>query len=761
MATEQDGARMTADTSLDVLPLIEAKLSAPRIHPGVVDRPHILQALDAGADAVLTLLGAPAGYGKTTAVRVWCESQDSAFAWVTLDAGDNDPNRMWRYIAAAVDRIRPGLAGPTERRLGVAGSAIEDAVDELMIALGRYTKPVILVLEDLHAVTDEDCLASIDYALLHVPENVRVIINTRIDPAIRLPRLRAAQQLAELRVSDLAFTAPEAKALLVDRFGVDLSADQIDVLVERTEGWPAALVLAGIWLRTVDDPCDAVSRFGGSQRVISDYLSTEVLGMLDDDRRAFLQRAAVLGEFTPELCDAVLDHTGAAETLAELEGANLFLSRLERGDWFRIHPLFAEYAQAQLEASDPGESSRLHRRAATWLRERDRPVEAIAHASAAGEHEVVAALLAELHLALIRSGAGRTLLRWARTLPDDALIDHPEVAVAAAITTVIVSGGTLERRQYLGLVDQARSSGPESTRVYVESAALIAGALSMDGGVGRAVGDGRRAVELTEAGLDELADGAQTAYARALYFAGALDDARTAALRALEHPRVGRHVPTLIHAHTTLALVAVAEERLSSAHSHVAQAKEFVGRIGTSKSWLGANVSVALGVLLATEGDLAVAERELVTAERFFRDDVPTVHHTWLLALIARVRARRGRLHEASEALRLAREALVEQPDAGVISGLVLEVERELALASARAKAGAMLEAPSEAELAVLRLMGEDLSVREVGEQLFLSENTVRSHRRALYRKLGVHSRDAAIARATALNLLGETESSG
>ena len=310
-------------------------------------------------------------------------------------------------------------------------------------------------------------------------------------------------------------------------------------------------------------------------------------------------------------------------------------------------------------------------------------------------------------------------------------------------------------------MDQALSSRPEAPNAYVESAALIAGALSMDGGIGRAVGDGRRAVELTEAGLDELADGAQTAYARALYFAGALDEARTAALRALEHPRVARRVPTLIHAHTTLALVAVAEERLSSARTHVAQAKELVGRIGTSRSWLGANASVALGVLLATEGDLAAAERELVTAERFFRDDVPTLHHTWLLALIARVRVRRGHLDTAAEALGPARDALVELPDAGVISELVLEVERELALASERASAGVMLDAPSEAELAVLTLIAEDLSIREISEHLFVSENTVRSHRRALYRKLGVHSRDEAIARATALELLDEMHSPG
>ena len=208
---------------------------------------------------MLTLVGAPAGYGKTTAVRIWCATQDAAMTWVTLDAGDNDPSGMWRYVATAVDRIRPGLGRAALHRLGVAGSAIEHAVDELMSALGRYGEPVILVLDDLHTVTERDCLTSIDHALLHVPENVRVIVSTRIDPAIGLPRLRAARQLTELRASDLAFTSSEAHALLVDRGEIELRDDEIDVLVERTEGWPAALVLAGLWLRALDDRSSAVS----------------------------------------------------------------------------------------------------------------------------------------------------------------------------------------------------------------------------------------------------------------------------------------------------------------------------------------------------------------------------------------------------------------------------------------------------------------------------------------------------------------------
>ena len=297
-----------ADTPTDVAPpLVEAKLAPPRVRRGVVVRSRLLQALDAGGGTVLTLVGAPAGYGKTTAVRMWCATQDAALAWVTLDAGDNDPSQIWTYVATAVDRIRAGLGQPALRRLGVAGSQTEAAVDELMNALGRYGEPVILVLDDLHAVTDLDCLATIDHALHHAPENVRVIVNTRMDPALGLARLRAAQELTELRAADLAFTSPEAHALLVDRVGLELSDEQVDALVERTEGWPAALVLAGLWLRSVDDPSSAVAEFGGDQHFVADYLSTEVLAALDDDRRAFLQGLSVLGQFTPELCDAVLD----------------------------------------------------------------------------------------------------------------------------------------------------------------------------------------------------------------------------------------------------------------------------------------------------------------------------------------------------------------------------------------------------------------------------------------------------------------------
>ena len=636
----------------------------------------------------------------------------------------------------------------------MAGSPVEAAVDELMNGAADLGSELVVVIDDLHVVTSQESLASIDYALAHLPSNVHVILCSRVDPALRLARLRATGALTEVRAADLAFTTAEARELLVVLGQLDLGDEEIDVLVERTEGWPAALVLAWLWLRTVGDPARAVGAFGAEHRFVADYLSSEVLAALDDDSRAFLQGVAVLREFTASLCDGVLDRTDSAARLAELERSNLFVSRLG-GGWFRIHSLLAEYAKAQLAAVEPDAPTRIHRRAAEWLRSRGSPVRAVEQAAAAGDHGLVAQLLAEFHLPLIRSGAGRTLMRWVRTLPEDRIVEHPELAVAAATAVMLVGGHTIEQRRLLRLADVERADA------YVETVARLVRAVTIDGGVRQAVIDGRRAVALAEAHADEILTGALTAYARALFFAGELDEAWAVAVRTLEHPAIERHVPSLVVARSTLALVAVERGRLASARGHAEQAKAAVGRIGTSRSWLGANASAARGAVLAAEGSLAEAEHELAAAERFFCDEVATVHHTWLLVLLARVRVGRGRLGDAETTLNAARHALDELSDSGHAASFADTVERELQEASGRAAGGQLLEPPSAAELAVLRLMATDLSNREIGERLFLSPNTIRSHTRALYHKLGVHSRTDAIARATALDLLEQTESPG
>jgi LuxR family maltose regulon positive regulatory protein len=749
------GSRLTDELP----PLAEAKLAAPRLRRGMVRRPRLELALEAGAEAALTLVAAPAGYGKTTAVRAWVEHSGSALAWVTLDAGDNDPARLWTYVATAVDRIRNGLGRRAINRLHASATEVEVAVDEVMNGIAEFGRPVTLVLDDLQTVPDSECLASLRYAIERLPATARLVAITRADPALELGRLRGRGLLTEVRARELAFTAAEARELLDDRAGLDLDEEQIEILVKRTEGWPAALYLAALWLRSVEDRDRAVHEFGGEQRHVAEYLSHEVLASLDAGHRSFLLRAAVLGSFTAELCDAVLDRSDSAAALAELEESNMFVLSLERREWFRVHPLFAEFATAQLGAVEPTVPQTIHRRAAEWLRGRGLVVEALQHAADAGDLEVVAELVGEYHLALIRNGRSGTLLRWAKAIPDELLIEHPDAAVGAATAALLVGRMTRERRRFLRLADRARAQRPERFGAYEECVTAMVRAAGLDDGVNQAVVEGYRAVELAQRGVDDTLVAALAALARALYFAGDLDGARSAAARAIDHPDAARRAPAVAAGHAVLALVAADCGRRATARDHAEMARAIVGRITSSRSWLGSAVAEALGTVLAAEGDLVGAERELSHAERFLEDEIATVPHARVLIRLADIRCRRGRLDEAGDTLGRAREKLAEIRDSGTVPVFADEVAIELEKARGNASADEILELPSEAEVAVLLWLASDLSVREIGTQMFLSPNTVRSHVRSIYRKLRVGSRQDAVARAEGIGLLGGMQS--
>lgn len=734
---------------------VETKLTPPRLPPGTVERPRIMRALDSGVDAPLTLVAAPPGFGKTTAVRAWCARRGAAVAWVSLDGRDNDPDVLWTYIATAVDRVRPGLGRAALQRMRVAGTSTEGRIDELMTGLAAYGAEIVIVLDDLHAVTDHDCLASIDYALGRLPPRAHVVAIARTDPGLRLSRLRANGHLAELRADDLAFTAPETRRLVVGRGQLpSFDDDELELLRERTDGWPAVLVLATLWLRTVDDPHRALHDFGGGHQYVASYLSEEVFDALAPDARTFLLHVSVLGRFTAELCDAVLGRSDSAAMLAELDASTLLVNSLERGGWFQMHALVAEFAGLRLAAADPGAASRIHREAAAWCRARGMVVDAVEHAAAAGDHNLVADILSEQQLAVFRGGGARTLLRWIRMLPDDVVCGHPVLAVAAATSAFIVGRGTLDVRRYLQLADRAQRESPDGLSPYVLAEAAMLRAATVEGGVDAAVKVGRRAVELGMAGADEALVAALGAHARALYFAGADDSALAAATRAIEHPGIQRRPPGHAFARSTLALVAADRGELRRAREHAETARRIVGRVGNSRTWLGANAAVALGKVLMGEGALLEAERELVYAEGVFDDEVPTVHYVWVVVLLAQVRCRRGHLGSAEAGLELARREIAALPDVGRITVMVAELERELRELRMRADGGELLAKPTAAELAVLQLLPSDLSAREIGAELFLSANTVRSHMRKLYRKLGVTSRADAVARASALGLV-------
>ena len=417
--------------------LLATKLHVPGPVPGFIPRPRLVEALRAGLTRPLILVCAPAGFGKTAVLADWARQGRWPVAWLSLDAGDNDPARFWRHIAAALDRIRPGLAQRVSPLLSTATSAsFEPAVTALVNELADQPgeDDVLLVLDDYHLVSSEPVHASVAFLLAHLPAGLHLVLASRADPPLPLARLRGRGQLAELRATELRFTAEEAAALLHEAVGHGLPDSVASALAARTEGWAAGLRLAGLSLRGQADAAGFVAAFSGSNRYVLDYLTDEVLAGQTDQLRGFLLETSLLERLSGELCDAVTESAGSQALLEQIERAGLFLVPLDevRG-WWRYHHLFADLLRVRLLAERPGQVVRLHRNAAAWCEAHGLPDDAVRHAVAAGER-VWAARLIEQHFDAVYSlrGEGATLQRWLAALPAELVQARPRLLVAQA-----------------------------------------------------------------------------------------------------------------------------------------------------------------------------------------------------------------------------------------------------------------------------------------------------------------------------------------
>jgi ATP/maltotriose-dependent transcriptional regulator MalT len=745
--------------------VIEPKLMLPRMHPGTLRRGRLLALLDGGGTSdgggapALTLVDAGVGYGKTTLLRSWCAERTEPVIWMTLDGADDDPVRLWTHLATAIERLGEGLGCGALSSLRARGASIQTAVDEAMNGLAAFNRSVAIVLDDLHCVRSEESIRSLAHATRRLPGNARVLVSTRSDPAIGLGRLRARRALTEIRARELAFTVDEASELF-DHEGIGLSPESIETLVQRTEGWPAGLYLAALWLRDHDDPEHGVRAFAGSARHVGEYLADEVLGALAPGTRDFLARTSVLGRFTPELCDAVLGREDSAALLAELARSNMFLVSLDpRGDWYRYHHLFGEVLQLEV---DRASAHQLRHRAAVWCRRHGLVEDAIEYAAAAGDHEAVCELLSEHHLEFIWGGRLGQFLGWVRRVPAALLSEHPLLPAAGAAAAALLARPEIEVQRLLAVAERARREHPERWSAYLEAAVEVTRAEVLAyGDVGAAVAHGRRAVAAARAGADALTVGVLGGLAQALYFAGDLDDARRVATEAIQRPEAEEVPDGYAGSLGLLSLIDAEQGRPERAEAWARQAIRFGRRRHQAESWIASLAHLGLALACAATGRLDEAEREAVRGERLRRAAQPTVGHAHALLVLAQVRLARSRLAPATRDLARAQRAIAEFRDPGRLSELAVALEADLARARAQAGDRDVLESPSPAELAVLRGLASGLSRREVGGELYISLNTVKTHVRELYRKLGATSQMQAVARAEALGLLDHTQSPG
>ena len=740
------GAARSLTTVPDLSVPLDAKIQPPQIRPEWLERPALLSRLSA-ATVRLILLSAPAGSGKTVLVSQWSAvAESSRFAWVTLDPADNNQSRMWWKVISAVRRACPEFDfDPPQLLMPRQGRVLLPA---FITRLGALRAPVVLVLDDYHVVNYRKCHTQVEELLRDLPESVRVILVTRAMPPLELGRLRAAGEVADIGLPELRFSRSEVGALVSAVAGVTLDSPDLSALLARTEGWPAGVYLAALSLRGHPSPHSFIDQFTGNHRFIADFLTEEVLNRQTPDIRQFLLRTSILDRFTAPLCDAVTGRADSAQLIERLERENLFLIPTgEHRGWYRYHYLFAEMLRGQLARAEakPGLVPLLHRRASAWHREAGSTEEAIAHALSAGDMDGAAGLISAHWLDFATAGRIATVRDWLGSLGEDRVAGNPVIAHCAAWAAA-TSWDVDSVLRWLRVIEEAADHGtlPDGMRSLASSAALLRATFGF-AGVRSMVEDGITAAELEDDPASPWYAHARALLGFGLHLAGD-PEAGPVLDRALA---AATYQPmTRVIALSIAAFRAADEGNLARAERLAEEATWIVNGRDFSRRPPSAHILAAVGTLHSRQGLLQQARAEFEYA--IYRRRRWVLLTPWVSVEIqlrlAQVLLAMDDRAAAATVLAEVRNVLTASPDgAGALLARLGELERRLAVTPTAPAPGTPL---TEGEQAVMNLLRKSLSVREIARELYLSGNTVKTHKRAIYRKLGVSSRQEAIERA-------------
>ena len=424
--------------------LLQTKLFVPRLRPSLVPRPHLIETVNKGLTGKLTLISAPAGFGKTTLVTDWLAQQEWPVGWFSLDKDDSDPQQFFTYVAAATRQFpdkQHTLSNLLQSPQPQPAKALATALVNDLAALAT---PCLLVLDDYHVVESSEIDQALAFWLDHMPPNLHLVITSRVDPGFPLSRLRARGHLTELRDRDLRFSADETAVFLQSVMGITLSPEQISALEARTEGWVAGLQMAALSMQNRDDVADFVTSFTGSHRFIMDYLVEEVLNQQSVEVQDFLLQTAVLTRLCADLCDTVRQTPPISQQILEqLETHNIFLIPLDNERcWYRYHHLFADLLQHRLQKQQSDKVAELHGRASVWYEDNGLEIEAFHHAAAANDFARTERLIEGGGVPMHFRGAGGPVLNWLESLPTTVLDARPSLWVIYASVLFFVGQHT-------------------------------------------------------------------------------------------------------------------------------------------------------------------------------------------------------------------------------------------------------------------------------------------------------------------------------
>ncbi len=735
--------------------LLVTKLHPPSVPEQTVVRERLFERLRDGRGRRLGLVACPAGFGKSTLLAAWRESESRhrPVAWVSLDEGDDDPVVLWSHVIEALGRARPQLAKST---LEVIASApvLEVVLPRLVNELAEQGE-IALILDDFHRLSSASSRDSLAWFVEHLPSTVQLVVASRTDPPLAIGALRARGQLLELRADELRFTEDEAAEFLNGHLELNLAPGDVKLLVARTEGWPAGIYLAALSLVGKPDKPALVAAFDGTSAHVVDFLSSEVLAGYEPDVQAFMLRTSVLERLCAPLCDAVLGRGGSADALQSLARSNLFLIPLDdRRRWFRFHHLFARILRIELERREPGLVPELHRRAYAWHNRCGTTDEAIHHAVSAHAFAEAGQLIEETWVFYANAGRTTSVLDWLARFPPEILDgDRRLLLVRAWVSALLGREGDMRAavsrvHDLGGLDDGPLADGMAS----VESSISLLGATFGWGDVSAIREHAARSAQL-ERPDSPWRPVVTWALGWASYCSDDLDAAEhhfreTVALAPLADQWI-----VGVAAIADLSLIAGLRGRRDEQMRLAVEAVDLARARGLLDAIEVGEVHTAHGVALAAHGRREEALRALeqgVFLRRLWGQSLDLADGLIALAPVLAI----GDRDRAAELFDEAHDLLAACRDAGALPKRLAATRRAAGLGLGRpagAHAGAEL---SERELTVLRHLARDLSEREIGRELYVSFNTVHSHVKSVYRKLGVSSRSEAIARARDEQLL-------
>jgi LuxR family transcriptional regulator, maltose regulon positive regulatory protein len=652
-------------------PILATKLFVPPPQPKVVLRSRLIEHLDEGLDRKVTIISAPAGFGKSTLLGEWVAGCGRPAAWLSLDERDDDPTRFLTYLVAALQTIAPNMGSGV---LGALQSPQPPPAESILVALLNeiIAQPddLVLVLDDYHVIDARAIDDALAFLLEHLPPGMHLAVATREDPNLPLARLRARGQLTEVRASELRFTLSETAEFLQGVMGLDLSEQEIAALEIRTEGWIAGLQLAALSMRGREDVPGFIRAFAGDNRYILDYLVEEVLQRQPERIRNFLLQTSVLDRLSGPLCDAITDQEDAGVMLEALERGNFFVVPLDdRRQWYRYHHLFAEVLRAHLMAEQPDQVSILHQRASEWYEQNSLPADAIQHALAAEDFERAADLVELAWPGMRRSRQEATLLDWLQTLPDEVL--HCRPVLSGAYAHVLLAGGVFEgvedrllsAERWLDTTAErrARPDTPAAEMVVVNEEAfrLLPGQIAIAraalvlgrGDVPGTVTYARRALELAPQ-EDHLTRGGAAGFLGLAYWTGGdLEAAHRTYADGMASLQKAGHISDAINGAITLANIRIAQGRLREAMSTYERGLQLATEQGTPLLRGTADMYVGISELYREYDDLDAATQELLRSkEQGEHAGFPLNRYRWRIAM-ARIREAQGDLEGALDLL--------------------------------------------------------------------------------------------------------------